>query len=42
MINENVRLLSARELKKMFPDSKIIKQRITFMSETLIAVTKKN
>jgi len=32
------RLMTARELKKCFPTSRIIKQRITFMAETLIAV----
>lgn len=31
------RLISARQLQKYFPDSKIIKQRITFWPETLIA-----
>lgn len=33
-----IRLLSMRELKKCFPTSKILKQRVTFMTETLIAV----
>lgn len=33
-----IRLLTIRELKKCFPTSKIIKQRITFMPETLIAI----
>ena len=33
-----LRLMSARELKKCFPGSKIIKQRVTFMPETLIVV----
>jgi SAM-dependent methyltransferase len=33
-----IRLMSVRELKKCFPTSKIIKQRVTFMSETLIVV----
>jgi len=32
-----VRLMSARTLKRCFPTSKIIKQRVTFMAETLIA-----
>lgn len=32
------RLMTPRDLKKCFPTSKIIKQRITFMAETLIAV----
>ena len=31
-------LMSARELQECFPDSKIIKQRVTIMAETLIAV----
>ena len=35
---EDLRLLSARELRHCFPCSKIIKQRITFMAETIIAV----
>lgn len=34
----DLRLMSAGELRKCFPDSKIIKQRVTFMAETLIAV----
>lgn len=33
-----IRLMSARELRECFPTSKIIKQRVTFMAETLIAV----
>ena len=33
-----IRLMTARELKECFPGSKIIKQRVTFMAETLIAV----
>ena len=33
-----LRLMSARELKKCFPNSRIIKQRVTFMAETLIVV----
>jgi len=33
-----LRLVSARELSHLFPGSKIIKHRITFMAETLIAV----
>lgn len=32
------RLMSARELEQCFPGSKIIKQRVTFMAETLIVV----
>lgn len=35
---EDLRLMSARELEECFPGSKIIKQRVTFMAETLIAV----
>ena len=34
----DLRLLSAGELEKCFPGSKIIKQRVTFMAETLIAI----
>jgi len=33
-----IRLMSVGELKKCFPRSKIIKQRVTFMAETLIVV----
>jgi len=35
---DDLRLMSARELEECFPSSKIIKQRVTFMAETLIAV----
>lgn len=35
---KDLRLMTARELGKCFPGSNIIKQRITFMAETLIAV----
>jgi len=35
---DDLRLMSARELQSCFPDSKIIKHRVTFMAETLIAV----
>ncbi len=35
---DGLRLLTARQLKCCFPDSKIIKQRVTFMAETLIAI----
>lgn len=38
---EQLRLLTARELKQCFPGSEIIKQRVTFMPETLIAVGSK-
>ncbi len=34
----NLRLLSSRELRKCFPGSRIIKHRVTFMAEVLIAV----
>ena len=34
----DLRLLSAGELEQCFPGSKIIKQRVTFMAETLIAI----
>lgn len=37
----NLRLLTASELQECFPDSQIIKQRVTFMPETLIAISKK-
>lgn len=33
-----LRLMTASELKRCFPNSKIIKQRVTFMAETLIVV----
>lgn len=39
---DGLRLMNARELKHCFPDSKIIKQRVTFMAETLIVVGGKN
>ncbi len=35
---QGIRLMTAKELKQCFPSSKIIKQRVTFMPETLIAV----
>lgn len=34
----DLRLMSAGELRKCFPGSSIVKQRVTFMAETLIAV----
>jgi hypothetical protein len=37
----DLRLLSAKELSSCFPGSRIIKQRITFMPETLIVVGEK-
>lgn len=36
--HDNTRLLTAARLKKCFPTSRIIRQRVTFMAETLIAV----
>ncbi|MBA7650183.1 hypothetical protein ES703_57985 [subsurface metagenome] len=36
--HDGLRLLTARKLKLCFPNSKIIKQRVTFMAETLIAI----
>jgi len=33
-----IRLMTAKELERCFPGSKIIKQRVTFMAETLIAI----
>jgi SAM-dependent methyltransferase len=33
----NLRLMTVQELKECFPNSRIIKQRVTFMAETLIA-----
>lgn len=36
--HSGTRLMIANELKRCFPSSKIIKQRITFMAETLIAI----
>jgi ubiquinone/menaquinone biosynthesis C-methylase UbiE len=36
--NDDLRLMTARELKCCFPNSTIIKQRVTFMSETLVVV----
>lgn len=35
---DDLRLMTARELRKCFPDSRVIKQRVTFMAETLIVV----
>jgi SAM-dependent methyltransferase len=34
----DLRLMTARELKQCFPTGRIIKQRITFMAETLVCV----
>jgi SAM-dependent methyltransferase len=34
----DLRLMTPQQLRRCFPDSKIIKQRVTFMAETLIAV----
>lgn len=36
--HDDLYLLSARQMQSLFPQSRIIKQRITFMAETLIAV----
>ena len=36
--HDDLRLLTTQELKHCFPGSDIIKQRVTFMAETLIAV----
>jgi ubiquinone/menaquinone biosynthesis C-methylase UbiE len=36
--HENLRLMTAKELATCFPDSRIIKQKVTFMAETLIAI----
>ena len=38
MKRKDLRLLSARDLEECFPYSRIIKHRVTFMAETLIAV----
>lgn len=35
---DDLRLMTARELRECFPMSRIIKQRVTFMAETLICV----
>lgn len=35
---EDINLLSTIHLKKLFPEATIIKQRVTFLSETLIAI----
>lgn len=35
---EQLRLLSATEMRRLFPGSRIFKQRVTFMAETLVAV----
>jgi hypothetical protein len=36
--HDGLRLMNRHEMKICFPDSKIIKSRVTFMAETLIAV----
>lgn len=36
--HKNLRLLTTTELEELFPGSRIIKQRITFMAETLIII----
>jgi len=38
---ESLRLMTANELGECFPDSRIIKQRVTFMPETLIVIGEK-
>ena len=38
IIHPNLFLLTAKQLGKLFPSSMIVKQRITFMAETLIAI----
>jgi hypothetical protein len=34
----DLRLLSARQMKQLFPDSLLIKQKVTFMPETLVVI----
>lgn len=34
----NLRLMTARELRQCFPNSRVVKQRVTFMTETLIII----
>lgn len=34
----DLRLMTVRELQKIFPNSKVVKQRVTFMAETLIVI----
>ena len=36
--HDDLRLMTARELKQCFPTGRIIKQRVTFMAETLICI----
>jgi len=36
--HDNLRLMTAKELNHCFPTSRVIKQRVTFMAETLICV----
>jgi len=36
---EDINLLSSNQLKELFPESKIVKHRITFYPETLIAIS---
>lgn len=38
---KNLRLLSTKEMKSCFPDSKIITQKVTFWPETIIAIKNK-
>jgi ubiquinone/menaquinone biosynthesis C-methylase UbiE len=35
---DDLRLMTARELRECFPNSRIVKQRVTFMAETLIVI----
>ncbi|MHC4083580.1 MAG: hypothetical protein ACYSWZ_00045 [Planctomycetota bacterium] len=35
---DDLRLMTARELRICFPGSRIIKQRATFMAETLVVI----
>ena len=36
--HDDLRLMTARELRGCFPNSRIIKQRVTFMAEVLIVI----
>jgi trans-aconitate methyltransferase len=35
---DDLRLMTARELRECFPNSRVVKQRVTFMAETLIVI----
>ena len=39
---EHLRLLTAKEFRSCFPNSRIVRQRVTFMPETLIAIGEEN